>query len=66
MDTLNENQTKIALSCLYNVQDKLQAIEKELATTDKPHKTYLNEKLDSIYWDVNTLRNICKKEELQN
>ena len=46
-----------------NIEDKLAAIKNELLTREKPHKPYLNEKLDSIYWDVKVLMNISKLNE---
>lgn len=60
---LNENQSRTALTCVANIEDKLAAIKNELLTREKPHKPYLNEKLDSIYWDVKVLMNISKLNE---
>lgn len=60
---LNENQARTALTCVANIEDKLAAIKNELLTREKPHKPYLNEKLDSIYWDVKVLMNISKLNE---
>lgn len=60
---LNESQSRTALTCVANIEDKLAAIKNELLTREKPHKPYLNEKLDSIYWDVKVLMNISKLNE---
>lgn len=60
---LNESQSRTALSCVSNIEDKLEAIKNELLTREKPYKPYLNEKLDSIYWDVKVLMNIAKLED---
>lgn len=60
---LNESQSRTALSCVSNIEDKLEAIKNELLTREKPYKPYLNEKLDSIYWDVKVLINIAKLED---
>lgn len=62
-NVLNESQIKTSLSAVYNIEDKLAAIKKELLEVEKPHKEYLNEKLESIYWDVIVLRNISKIKE---
>lgn len=60
---LNENQVDISFGCIANIEDKLEAIKHELYSREKPHKPYLNEKLDSIYWDVKVLKNICKVDD---
>lgn len=60
---LNENQTGISMSCVANIEDKLAAIKNELITREKPYKPYLNEKLDSIYWDLKVLMNVAKIED---
>ena len=57
---LNENQTGISMSCVANIEDKLAAIKNELITRERPHKPYLNEKLDSIYWDLKVMMNVAK------
>lgn len=62
MDWLNEEETKRAQMCIINIQDKLGSIASEIRK-EKPHKSYLSEKLDSIIWDVNVLSTIVKNNE---
>lgn len=61
MEYLNEEQIKRAKNCIYNIQDKLNAIENELSK-EKPYKYYMNEKLTSIKWDMNCLISMCEEE----
>ena len=60
---LNENQKRTATSCLNNIEDKLMAVRNELTTRERPYKSYLKEKLDSIYWDVKVLINMTNEED---
>ena len=38
-----------------------EAINTELNTREKPYKTYLKEKMDSINWDIKVLNNMINK-----
>lgn len=58
MSYLNKDAVKKAKMCVANIKDKLQAIETELLTREKPYKSYINEKLSSITWDVNVLNSM--------
>lgn len=58
MSYLNKDGVKKAKMCVANIKDKLQAIETELLTREKPYKPYINEKLSSITWDVNVLNSM--------
>lgn len=64
MDYLNENQIGIAKSAIGNIKDRLKAIEIEIYTREKPYKSYLNEKLDSIRWDLQVLLNMAKPDRI--
>lgn len=59
---LNENEIKKAKECLFNIEDKLQAIEMELCK-ENPYKYYLLEKIDSVLWDSRCIANLCKTDE---
>jgi hypothetical protein len=61
LEYLNETQKKTGLSAAYNIQDKMNAVMTEL-NKEHSYKCYLNEKLDSIYWDVKVLLNMCNQE----
>lgn len=63
MPYLSEEEKNSAMYAVENIEDKLNAVRTELATKDKSYKGYLLEKLDSIYYDVKYLINICKREE---
>lgn len=58
---LDEDHIKRAKMCVANIFDKLQAIDTELNTREKPYRTYLKEKMDSINWDIKVLNNIINK-----
>lgn len=60
---LNEDEIKRAKMCIANIEDKLKAIKTEVMTTQKPYKSYLKEKLDSITWDVNVLNHMVKEDD---
>ena len=59
---LNENEIKTVKSCLYNIEDKMQAIIMEMSK-DNPYKGYLSEKTKSALYDLNVILNICEREE---
>ena len=59
---LDEEEKNRAKMCVVNITDKLQAINTELNTREKPYKTYLKEKMDSINWDIKVLNNMINKE----
>ena len=58
---LDEEKKNRAKMCVANIIDKLQAINTELNTREKPYKTYLKEKMDSINWDIKVLNNMINK-----
>lgn len=58
---LDEEEKNSAKMCVANITDKLQAINTELNTREKPYKTYLKEKMDSINWDIKVLNNMINK-----
>ena len=58
---LDEEEKNRAKMCVANIIDKLQAIDTELNTREKPYKTYLKEKMESINWDVKVLNNMINK-----
>lgn len=58
---LDEEEKNRAKMCIVNIIDKLQAIDTELNTREKPYKTYLKEKMDSINWDIKVLNNMINK-----
>ena len=58
---LDEEEKNRAKMCVANIIDKLQAINTELNTREKPYKTYLKEKMDSINWDIKVLNNMINK-----
>ena len=60
---LDEEEKNRAKMCVANITDKLQAISTELNTREKPYKTYLKEKMDSINWDIKVLNNMINEGE---
>ena len=58
---LDEEEKNRAKMCVANIIDKLQAIDTELNTREKPYKTYLKEKMGSINWDIKVLNNMINK-----
>lgn len=58
---LDEEEKNRAKMCVANIIDKLQAIDTELNTREKPYKTYLKEKMDSINWDIKVLNNMINE-----
>lgn len=62
-DILTELEIEKAKMCVSNLVDKIRAIDIEILGSN-PHKSYLNEKLQSILWDTNVLINICSNEEV--
>ena len=58
---LDEEEKNRAKMCVAHIIDKLQAIDTELNTREKPYKTYLKEKMDSINWDIKVLNNMINK-----
>ena len=60
---LNQNELKTAKECVYNIQDKINAINTELNYKDNAFKGYILEKLSSILHDTECLIGICSEEE---
>lgn len=59
---LDDLQKDTAIRCVANIDDKLQAVKLELVNPNKPYKTYLREKLESIDWDVQILLNMTSED----
>lgn len=49
-------------SCIFNIQDKLEAINKEIEL-EKPYKYYILEKIEPILFDSKCIKSICESEE---
>ena len=60
-DILDKYEIQRAKMCVSNLVDKIRAIDIEMLKSN-PHKSYLNEKLQSILWDTNVLIEICKND----
>lgn len=58
---LNEDEIKRAKMCLANIEDKLKAVKTEITTSQKPYKSYLREKMNSITWDVNVINHMIEE-----
>ena len=58
MDYLNGDELKT----IYNIQDKLNAINMEVNSGNKAYKNYIDEKISSIAIDVNWIKNCCEGE----
>ena len=58
---LDEEEKNRAKMCVANIIDKLQAIDTELNTREKPYKTKKKKKMDSINWDIKVLNNMINK-----
>ena len=46
--------------CLNNIHDKLTAIDVE-ALKNNSYKYYIKEKIDSILWDANVIKNLTEE-----
>ncbi len=60
---LNDEEVKRAKLCVANIKDKMLSVDNEINNTNKPCKSYLREKLDSITWDVNVLNKMIENNE---
>ena len=49
-------------NCIYNIQDKLEAIKNEISL-DKLYKYYILEKIEPIIIDAKCIKSICESEE---
>lgn len=58
---LGEQEKNRAKSIMYSIKDRMAAVESELIFRDRPYKSYLSEKLDSIYTDIKCLMSICEE-----
>lgn len=60
MKTLNEDELKRARLCVANIKDKFTSVENEVFNNKGfAYKPYLKEKLQSIYWDIEVLKEMC-------
>lgn len=57
---MNEYEQQKAKDCVYNIRDKLNAIDLELHK-EKPYLPYLLEKLEPIENDVRCLIAMCER-----
>ena len=58
---LEDYEINRAKMCVSSIKDKLNAIETELNTRERPYKSYLNEKLTTILFDINCLVSMCEE-----
>jgi len=49
-----------AVGCVNNILDKMNAVQMEV-NKEQSFKYYMEEKLESILWDVNCLLSMCKR-----
>lgn len=59
---LSEDEVRRAKSCVYNIKDKLQAVETELSQ-DRAYCSYLVEKLEPILNDTKVILSMCRKDD---
>lgn len=57
---MEEEEINRAKGCIYNIRDKLNAIDLELHT-EKPYLPYLLEKLEPIENDIRCLKSMCER-----
>ena len=55
---LNEEESKRVKMCLYNINDKMEAVNTEVLQSERAYKSYLKEKIDSIYNDIKVIKHI--------
>lgn len=60
---LDDEELNVSKMCIANIKDKMEAVETEINKEGKAYKTYLKEKLDSIYRDVKVLVSIVRDDE---
>ena len=59
---MEEYEKRKIESCINNIQDKLEAIKKEVKL-EKPYKYYILEKIEQILFDAKCIKSICESEE---
>ena len=59
---MEEYEKKRIQGCIYNIQDKLEAIKTEIKL-EKPYKYYILEKIEPVLNDAKCIKNICEREE---
>ena len=59
---MEEYEKRRIKSCINNIQDKLEAIKKEIKL-EKPYKYYILEKIALIENDSKCIKGICESEE---
>ena len=57
---LDEDEIKRAKMCIYNINDKMESISNEILNSEKAYKSYLKEKIDSIYNDIKVLKSMVE------
>lgn len=62
MDYLDEDQIRRAKMCVCNIEDKIKAIRQEVYNSPKAYKTYLREKVSSIYYDAMCLNRMVEED----
>ena len=59
---MEECEKRKIKDCIYNIQDKLEAIKNEISL-DKPYKYYILEKAEPIIIDAKCIKSICESED---
>ena len=59
---MEEYEKRKIKDCIYNIQDKLEAIKNEISL-NKPHKYYILEKIEPIINDAKCIKSICESED---
>ena len=59
---MEEYEKKKIESCIYNIEDKLNAIKNEIKL-DKSYKYYILEKIEPIIFEAKCIKSICESEE---
>ena len=59
---MEEYEKRKIESCIYNIQDKLEAIKNEIRL-EKPYKYYILEKIEPIINDAKCIKSICERED---
>ena len=62
---MEEYEKRKIEDCIYNIQDKLEAIKNEIRL-DKPYKYYILEKIEPIINDAKCIKSICESGERLN
>lgn len=58
---LSDEENEIVKSCLYNINDKINAINLEMRN-DRQAKAYLTEKIQNALRDMQVIQHICEED----